>query len=357
MKTIKLFWATLAHAGVVLLFMASSATACAICLSAMSLSNGQHLENADQAVLAQIDPSGAWQIVAQIKANGPLDLQGMSEDVTPKTDPTSGHVELLVRDSLGEHWSSLGAFNPEYTDWLTSLAAQPPLETFSDWQARLTLVAPHLEAGRLSVEEMAHGELARAPYAAFAFLNGMFTADELIARINVEDVASRRAAYILLLGMTDEASVVDFLNPRIEAAITTGDATDIAALLAAKLEILGPPFVQWVTQNMLLARDRSPADIEAGLLALAVHGDTDLTVPRSEVIEAYRAFINARPHMSGFVAAELMEWRDWSLSGDYAVLLENGALLDPASEYAITRYVQMSQDAVTDKELKEPNDQ
>ena len=63
-------WAALVQAGAALAVSAGSAAACAICLSAMDISPGERLDNADRAVLAAPDGAGGWRIVADIKGTG-----------------------------------------------------------------------------------------------------------------------------------------------------------------------------------------------------------------------------------------------------------------------------------------------
>jgi hypothetical protein len=75
-----------------------------------------------------------------------------------------------------------------------------------------------------------------------------------------------------------------------------------------------------------------------------VQGEADATVPRADVVAAFRRFILARPPMAGFVAPELTHWQAWEASADYAALIEAGAVTDPAEEFAILTYLQQSPD-------------
>ena len=83
------------------------------------------------------------------------------------------------------------------------------------------------------------------------------------------------------------------------------DATNLAAMIGADLELRGPSRVDWVEATYFADRSRTMPEIEAALLALNVHGDANRTVPRERVIQAYRAFIRERPPMAGFVAAAI----------------------------------------------------
>ncbi|MHA7777221.1 hypothetical protein [Roseibium sp. M-1] len=346
--------AALTLAGAAILLTTAQSVACAICMVAMNVAPGQKLGNADIAVLAWPSPAGGWQVLTRLKpANGdPVDLHsqnGIGESVDISGDIANNQANLLVRDSLGYRWTSLGTFDLNYAGWLTSLAALPEPTTVDEWLTRLELVAPQLECGDPGVEDLAHGELARAPYPAFRMLRGVFSTAELRKRIDNETNQSRRASYLLLLGHSGEEEVVTWLKEHTGSALKNDDSTDLAALLAAELELLGPSHLEWIAGNILLKPGTPPAMIEAALLALAVHGDEDQSIPRSDIVEIHKRFIQAKPPMADYVATKLMDWNDWSLIGDYTGLLESGAITNPATEFAATLYIETGRDALTGK--------
>ena len=98
------------------------------------------------------------------------------------------------------------------------------------------------------------------------------------------------------------------IEQRIEAARTSRDTTNLAAMIGADLELRGPSRVEWVEAMYFADHTRTMPEIEAALLALQVHGNANGTVPRERVIQSYRAFIRERPAMAGFVAQQLADW-------------------------------------------------
>lgn len=337
-------------------FMCTSvrAAACAICLVAMNVTPGQQLANADIAVLARAKSGGGWQFLTRIKpaGSGPVELKvqdGIRDYVPVSADIAENQAELLVRDSLGYRWTSLGTYGLNYAGWLYSLAAMAEPASDGEWQERLALVAPQMECGDPGIEEMAHGEMARAPYTAYRGLGGVFTSEALRSVIARETIKSRRSTYILLLGIYGDEDSPAWLKERVNLALANNDNTDLAALLAAELELLGPSHLEWIAGNILLKPGTSPGMIEAALLALAVHGDEDLNIPRADIVKLHRRFIHAKPPMADYVVTKLMEWNDWSLIGDYAGLLERGKIIGPAAEFAATLYVETGRDALTGK--------
>lgn len=200
--------------------------------------------------------------------------------------------------------------------------------------------------------DLAHGELGRAPYAAIRDFGRTLAADDLMTLIAGEEVASRRAAYILLLGAAGGDAAAAWLARRIDAAWQAGDATDLAALLAANLELRGSAQVHRIEERYLLDPTRSLPEIEAALLALSVHGDAaTATVPRREVVGAYLGFLRARPPMAGFVATDLARWGEWGATEGFVELLNAGAITDPAGAFAVLSYVQRSPDVAAKARL------
>jgi len=265
---------------------------------------------------------------------------------------------LLLHDRLAARWTSLGSIRPEYADWLRQLAAtlsvagdRPRLTwpmnlqtsvtlSYAGWRQRLALVLPHLEDPDPLVSRIAWGELARAPYAALDVARSGMDAKTVESWLEDPKLAPRQAAYALLLGFVGSPDDAGRLEQRIEATLNSRDTANLAALIGADLELRGPSRVDWVEKAYFADRGRTLPEIEAALLALNVHGDADGTVPRKRVIEAYLAFIRARPAMAGFVAPQLADWNYWGAVQDYQSLLKSDAIKDPASEFAVTVYLQ-----------------
>ena len=133
------------------------------------------------------------------------------------------------------------------------------------------------------------------------------------------------------------------------------DATDLAALLAADLELRGDSRIQPIEERYFLDRSRGLDEIEAALLALRLHGEVDAAVPRRDVVAAYRRFLRARPPMAGFVAMDLAAWEEWDATAQYVALLNADVIADPGGAFAALSYVQRSPDASAAAKLELPD--
>jgi hypothetical protein len=151
---------------------------------------------------------------------------------------------------------------------------------------------------------------------------------------------ARHAAYTLLLGFVGGPAEAARLERRIEAAWNSHDATNLAAMIGADLELCGASRVGWVEAMYFAHRARTMPEIDAALLALNVHGDADRTVPRARVIQAYLTFVKLRPPMAGFVAPQLADWGYWDAAAEFATLLRFQVIKDQGSELAVLNHLQ-----------------
>jgi hypothetical protein len=343
-------------AGAALLIVAAGgAQACQICAQALAITPGQQLDAADQAVLAMPLPGERFRIVAIVKgqvANGIIAEEVLRVDAATLR---AGKPLLLLRDKLVQRWSSMGSIDAEHAGWLRQLTAtgQPlaswprPAQTLFELteierRRRLALVLPYLEHPEPLAAEIAHGEVSRAPYPTLRSLKPQLHAAKIAQWIDDPRLVARRSTFTLLLGIAGGRDDATRLEHRIDAALRSRDATDLAAMLAADLELRGPSRVDWIEQAYFTDRTRTLPEIESALLALGVHGAASAAVPRARVIEAYRLFIRERKAMAGFVAQQLADWECWDATADYVALLQSDALQDPSSHFAVVNYLQRS---------------
>jgi hypothetical protein len=316
---------------------AGPANACAICLSAVPVTGGDRLDGTDRAVLATADVGGL-RVVAVVKGTGAVGETIALDLVVPQPEPVAGGALLLAHNALADTWTSLGATDPGNADWLAALAG-------SSGEARLTLAARRLEDADALVAALAHDTIASSPYAAMATIADELDPARLRALAFDAAVGARRATYTLLLGLSGSPDDAAAIEQALGDARLSGDATLTAALLAADLELRGAERVAWVEETYIADPARTVPEIEAALLALAVHGEADRTIPRERVVSAYRRFIALRPRMAGFVAPDLSKWRAWEASTDYAALIAAGDVSDPAQDFAILSFLRESPEA------------
>lgn len=361
-----------------MLAFAGEARACAICFSGIVITPGQKLDSAEWAVVAlPLTTQDRFRVVEVIKGDiadgATITAPGLSAPPTQLVmsvdGPTrgqeistasAGRPLLLMRDKMSEEWTSIGAISADYAGWLRTLAAtqhegeaQPQRAgslaalagsnlSDAEWRERVAIVAPYLESADPLVAEIAYGEIARAPYGALRNLRPQLDVSTIAGWVNDPKLATRLPSYTLLRGIAGGPDEAVEVEQQIYTALQARDATNLAAMLAADLELRGPARVDWLEQTYFADRKRTLPEINAALLALSVHGGADGTVSRSRVIEAYRYFIKVRRPMAGFVAMELADWGAWDATADFVDIIKSKAVKDPAGEFAILSYLQRS---------------
>ncbi|CAN7184601.1 hypothetical protein [Mesorhizobium sp. LjNodule214] len=359
-------------------FAIGEGRACAICFSGTVITPGQKLDSADQAVLAvPSSDRGGFRVIGVVKGNVAADEAiaestvslGVAKLVMPLDGGTAvaklpatavGRPVLLVRNRTSETWTSIGTIGAEYAGWLRQLAATKhggdnrPAKlwpskvmawsslTEAEWQERVAVVVPYLEAAEPLAVEIAYGELKRAPYKAMRTLKPELEAAKIRIWINDPKLSSRLSVHTLLLGIAGDQNDAAELEKLINQALLARDTANLSAMLAADLELRGPSRLDWLHATFFADRQRTLPEIDAALLALSVQGEADAAVPREQVIEAYRSFINARKPMAGFVAMELANWEAWDATADYVDIIRSKAVKDPAGQFAILSYLKSS---------------
>lgn len=327
------------------LFTSFAAAACPLCLGAFRSSVAQQLVSLPHAVLAQpsADERG-YRIVAMIKgeppAGGIIPAEAIQLDVV--TTPTA--TLLLVRDDAWSMWVSVGVVTVEHASWLRQIAAGKRSSDMNadEWQSRVALMLPYLEHREPLVAEIAYGELAAAPYAALLAAKPRLDTPAIRRWLADPTLAARQPMYLLLLGIAGDAGDATDLERRLEALSIAGDATFLASMIAADLQLRGPARMAWVDARYMGNRLRSTRELEAALLALSVLGNANDAIPRERVIQSYRLFMQEHKELAGFVAQDLAAWQYWGAVPLYLTLIKSNVRQHFTSRVAIYVYLRQS---------------
>jgi hypothetical protein len=249
-----------------------------------------------------------------------------------------------VREDPLPTWVILGAIGSDRAGWLRKLAAGGRSGTMSgeEWHDRVALSAPHLENRQPLVAELAYGVLAAAPYAAIRMAKPHLDVRAVRAWAMDPELTARHPLYLMLLGFVGNARDATALEWRLEQAWESSDPTNLAALLAADLELRGAARMVWVEEKYLHDRARTAPEISAALLALSVHGMANAAIPRERVIQAYRVFMQAHPEIAGYVALDLVAWQYWDAVPEYVALMRSDVPQQYPSRLAILAYLRQS---------------
>ena len=213
---------------------------------------------------------------------------------------------LLIRDNDWRQWVNFGPVSTDQADWLRQLSKTKRTIEMNDaeWREHVAYFLPFLENSDRMVAEIAFNEFARAPYAALRTLKARLDVAAIRAWLNEPKLAKRQPVYLLLLGIAGSEQDAKWLEQRIEVVRKTHSATNLPALLGADLELLGPAGIDQVERLYLTDAARTKPEIEAALIALKVHGETD-NAARDRVNKAVECFIKQNPSLANLAAGGL----------------------------------------------------
>jgi hypothetical protein len=333
-------------ATMLLAFVSSdSLRACPLCLSSRPLTiSAQELVYAARSVLAVPAADGkSFRVVDIIKG------ECRSEDLTTDSifranaaTMESTKTFLLVRDDSWARWVNFGPISADQAGWLRELTTTKRTTGMneSEWREHVVFFLPYLESPEPMVAEIAHAELTNAPYAALRSLKPRLDIAAVRKWLGDPKLIARQPLYILLLGLGGGPQDAERVEEHLDAAYNTKDATNLAALLAADLELRGPSRVAWIEDAYFLrSRQRTLPEIEAALLALSEQGKVNAGIPRERVVEAYRLLIREHKTQAGLVAKDLADWDCWDFAPAFCALLRSGIPIRDTSRTAILEYL------------------
>lgn len=328
----------------VLIFASLDIAACPLCMGYRP-STAQQLALLQHAVLATPAADGrSYRVVATIKGEPPRgNIDATAVQLDAATKPGAKPL-LLARDGNWPMWVDFGAIDAKHAGWLREIVAgKPATELRADeWRARVAFALPYLENAEPMVAEIAYGEMAAAPYAALHAVKPRLAVSKVRQWLAGPKLAARQPLYLLLLGITGDTRDATYVEQRLDAAWTAGDAANVGSLLAADLQLRGPARVAWIDERYLLDPKRSTPEIEAALLALSVHGNADGAISRDRVIASYRKFMQAHRDIAGFVAQDLAAWQYWDAVPEYVALMKSSVRQQYPSRLAIVAYLRQS---------------
>jgi len=274
-------------------FVSVRAMACPMCAEARQMTiSAQELIYAEHSVLAMpIADRSEFHVVAIIKGDAPpgntITGKAFRADAAAMQ---SKKPLLLVRDHDWPTWVNFGPVSVEQADWLRYLSTTKRTIGMTDgeWHNHVAYFLPYLENSEPMVAEIAFNEFVDAPYGALRSLNPRLDAATIREWLNDPKLVKRQPVYLLLLGIAGTQQDALWLEQRMEAARKTHDTTNLSALIGADLELRGAGGVERIEKLYLSDPTRTKPEIEAAVVALKVHGETDSAAAR-DALNSYLA--------------------------------------------------------------------
>lgn len=162
------------------------------------------------------------------------------------------------------------------------------------------------------LDRAAAAEIASAPYPALKAVKEKLSLEKIRKELESPAAGERRPLYYTLLGVCGDETGAAAINQTLDAMWKSNGSKNLAALLTAKLELEGEAAADEIEARYFRDRARTLPEIEAAILALRVHGDTDDTISQDRAIAAYRTLLDDREPLVFFIAGDLARWGDWA---------------------------------------------
>ncbi len=329
---------------------AGMALACPVCVDLPTLTLADKVLGGKLAVLARPDPANPFRYkVTEIIRGTESDLNQLP-DIPFLVSTTNrralaaqpGHAMLLAYGpqldenglDAGDGWHQTIRITPERRAFLNRL-----LDEGADWrfaltteEARFAFFADLLDTPDKVLVDAALAEISRAPYRLIRTAGGAVPAPQLRARLTRIEELPYAPVAILLLGLSAEPEVQDYVRAGFDSAMRHG-STNLDAWAVAGIEVDESAVISQI--DSALARPALASDRRADLiLALTVAG-TARPELRSRIARLLYRESHLGPTEAGAIAPTLYDWQDWSLTDHYRALLKADDL-DPATRYMLT---------------------
>ncbi len=255
------------------------AHACPLCVELPRETLVDKIAQAKCVLLASLSPESQFEFSAQEVIQGRYDSESINLFVDSVTRRVltldSERRVILVQSRLGT-WSSFGVASANYEALVRRLVTLIPSWSSTDIEsdsfvARMLFFVPLFGHDERQIRELAYLELSRAPYPLVRKLGKSVTRKDYRTVLERREYVKWRALAYLLLAQSSDPSDRQFIMDRFYSMSAVGGARNLAAILAAAIEVDRDRAFIVVRERYAGGRARSKEELAAVVRALAIH--------------------------------------------------------------------------------------
>ena len=156
------------------------------------------------------------------------------------------------------------------------------------------------------LRQLAHLEVARAPYSAIKELGDVVPIKKIRAFLDDNRYLEWHALYILLLAQSVDEKDHERIRRQARSEMVFGLNDRFSAWATAWIEIDRSEAIQFYKQRYLANPDRDPELVHAVVSAMSVHGDG---VMRNQISDAFAMLLKTHPVLTPVIAQDLIRWQ------------------------------------------------
>jgi len=263
-------------------------------------------------VLAREDPARPFHFraveVLKGEATGAIDLF-VDTGVRRVLNVAPDRFVVLARDGKG--WHRLGMADPEYRDVIREI-----LESGAGWKPRqrVAFFAKFLGHRNPEIGQLAHLEVARAPYGEIRKLGNALPREVIYAALDELRLVEWRALHILLLAQSEDARDKKFIVDAFLSAARNGSSIQLGAWATAFIEVEGARAVEVIETQYHRQAHRRVEELRPIVAALSVHGTSGDAQLRDRIVASYEVLLAQHLSMAVPVVDDLVAWKRWEMA-------------------------------------------
>ena len=297
--------------------------ACEICLPAGMHSAAELVLESEAVVLGRED-AAIPDFARTVKV-----LQGNADEVAsdffvvgqPPRRPGDRAREIICAYRDGA-WQWVGQADSEF-----SLVVREILARGEDWRRdpfeRVLYFSRFLGSGNRQVHNVAHLEVAGAPYGEIRRIPEALPVEELRSSLRNFRLSRWHPLYILLLAQLAEEEDRALIEKKVRSAAAEGNPLHLAAWATAWIELAGEPVLEFLAPAFLETPGRDFELVRQVLLALSVQGTEELLDVGDQIVPAYRIALKNYPEAIPLVIGDLLKWEQWDLLPETQAVLKS----------------------------------
>ena len=299
------------------------AWACQICLPAGMHSAAALVLRADAVVVGREDvavPDFARRL--RILKGDPDELASEFYLVGQPPHRLGARAREFVCARVEGQWQWVGREDGEFALLIGEILARA-----EDWQRdppeRVLYFSRLLGSKNRQVDNLAHLEVASAPYGQIRRISGGPTVQELRSSLGNFRLSRWHPLYILLLAQLAEEEDRILIEEKVRRAESQGNPLHLSAWATAWIEVAADPALQFLTSSFLEPPGKDFELVRQVLLALSVQGNEGPLKLRERMVPAYRLAWNNYPEVIPLVISDLLEWERWSFLPEAEAVLQD----------------------------------
>ena len=292
-----------------------TALACQICYPLPKNSLADHVIECDAAVLAREDPQRPFhyrvtEVLKGREPEAPIDL--FLDSGTRRILRFHPDRSVLLARAGKRNWRRLAMVDEDVLPVVRDVLSFAP-EWKGPGTARFDHFARLLGHDHPVIRDLAHLEVARAPYGYLRRLGREVPREEILAALGDPRYVEWWALNILLLAQSEDPRDRKRIVDSVQSAERYSSTLQLGAWATAYVEIAGVEAIEFL-ESRYLRRARTDEELRLVVTALSVQGGGGRRELRDRIVASYGVLLERHPEIAPAIVGDLIAWQRWEMA-------------------------------------------